>query len=283
MIGQVELLAWDVLWRSPWLGAIWTAWGACVGSFLNVCIYRIPLGRSLITPRSSCAACGRALMWYENVPILSWLFLLGRCRCKLVKIDLRYFVVEVSMAVLAWILWWQGCDIIEATVWLVFLSFLVVGAGIDWDHMIIPDRITLGGAGLALSFQWIADEGWGSFLGFREALVGAGVGAGILWSIGLAGRWIFSKEAMGLGDVKLMFFIGAMLGWQGVLFVIASSACIGACIGLFLMLGSRGKQYGGRLPYGPFLSLGAILWIIGGRSWWEDYFAFLQHWNILVP
>ncbi|MCS7063619.1 MAG: prepilin peptidase [Methylacidiphilales bacterium] len=265
------------LWREPWIGAIWTIWGACVGSFLNVCIYRIPLGRSLIHPPSSCSACGRALRWYENVPILSWLALRGRCRCRLIKLDVRYLLVEAVTAFLAWLLWWQNWSLPAAGVWLVFFSFLIVATGIDWDHMIIPDRISLGGAGLAFLAQIFGSAHIEGLIGWRDAVIGAAAGAGILWAIGCMGRCMFKRDAMGIGDVKLMLLIGAMVGWQGVLFVIGSSACIGAVLGTVLMHSSHWRRYEGRLPYGPFLALGAILWVLGGKEWWRNYFDFWNH------
>lgn len=205
----------------------------------------------------------------------------GRCGCRLVRIDRRYVIVEGGMAFLAWVLWWKEFEIGSAILWLVFFSFLVVAAGIDWDHMIIPDRISLGGAAVALAAQWLLDNRVAGAIGFSEALLGAVVGAGLLLLIGFAGKLFFRKEAMGFGDVKLMLLIGAMVGWQGVLFVIGSSACIGAMVGLLLMLGSRWQQHGGRLPYGPFLAFGAVLWALGGSVWWEEYFSFLQHIHVL--
>ena len=244
--------------------------GACIGSFLNVCIYRLPLGRSIFYPPSSCACCGKRIPWRHNVPILSWLWLKGRAACCGCKVDARYPLVEALTAAGITILWiaypWP-----LAVVYSLFFCGLVVGSCIDLDYLILPDEITLGGcvAGLVLSalipeLQHAAS--WQD--GLLQSILGLTVGALLLWSVAVVGKLVFRKEAMGMGDVKLMAAMGAFLGWQATLFTLATASFIGTIGGLFILMRRR-RKWGVELPFGPYLAIAAILWLLGGRLWMQ--------------
>ncbi len=251
--------------------------GACVGSFLNVCIYRIPREESVVTPRSHCPHCNKMIPGYDNIPLFSYLLLAGRCRvCKNV-ISVRYFLVELMTAVLFLLVWLHyGFDARTPIYWMV-MSGLILGTFVDFDHMIIPDRVSLGGvvAGLVLSplVPSLHDK-YGALDSFIAALIGMAAGAGILWGVGFLGKLAFRKDAMGMGDVKLLGGLGALLGWQAVLFIIMVSALIGSFVGIGLIL-SRNKEWRSRIPYGPYLALAAAVWILWGKEWWDGYFAWV--------
>ena len=251
--------------------------GACIGSFLNVCIYRIPREESVVAPRSHCPHCNQMIPAYDNIPLVSYLLLAGRCRtCKNV-ISVRYFLVELLTAVLFLLVWLQyGFDARTPIYWMM-ISGLILGTFVDFEHMIIPDRVTLGGvvAGLVLSPLVPALHDVTRPLdSLIAALIGMVVGAGILWGVGFLGKLILRKEAMGMGDVKLLGGVGALLGWQAVLFVIMISALIGSCVGVALIL-SRSKEWRSRIPYGPYLALATVVWILWGKAWWEAYFTWV--------
>ena len=253
--------------------------GACLGSFLNVCIYRIPLGVSVVTPRSACAACGAPIPAWHNLPIVSWLLLRGRSACCGTRIDARYVWIELASALLLPALFLhEARPVALPLLHAVLLYGLLASSMIDIDHFLIPDRFTLGGivAGVAAALACPALLGkvhrWDAF---NASLLGAFVGGFLLWLVVKLGSKALKKEAMGLGDVKLLAAIGAFLGWEAVLFVVAVSSVIGSLFGAAMLLRKR-QVWGSRLPYGPFLSLAALLWIFGGSrialeamAWWR--------------
>ena len=214
--------------------------GACVGSFLNVCIYRIPAGISVVTPRSRCA-CGNPIPWYDNLPILSWILLRGKARCCGRRFGIRYPVVEALTGILFWAAWTAHPPVV-AVAGMVLIGILIAASFIDLDHMIIPDRFTIGGflvglclASLIPSLHLSPYEllGWGVVDGFRsllQALQGAFLGSAILLWIGLLAEAVLRREAMGFGDVKLMGAIGAFLGWEGAVFAIFGGAIAGCML-----------------------------------------------------
>ncbi len=226
--------------------------GLVVGSFLNVVAHRLPREESIAFPGSRCPRCGKAIAAYDNVPVLSWILLAGRCRACRAPISARYPLLELANAIL-WVLVFRA-----APCWGDFLTgAFLCSAGlallaIDYDFQILPDAITLPGivVGLALSFVSLRRTP-------VQAALGAALGAGGLWLLAYLYEKIAGQEGMGLGDVKMLGMIGALLGPIGVLATIFAASIAGSVIGVGLMLarGSDGKM---RLPFGVFLALGAI-------------------------
>ena len=348
--------------------------GACIGSFLNVCIHRIPLGESVVHPRSHCPGCGHMIAWYDNIPLLSWLALRARCRGCGTRISPRYFLVELLTGIL--FLWvWNLYGLSGQTLagWLV-VSGLILGTFVDFEHLILPDRVTIGGMILGPLFSMLvpALHGHTTWLGaLIQSLLGLAAGFLVLYAIAeigklalgrkretpkepvalsfapaaegtegpamqlggedwpwedlfsrasdawtfdctsaaLAGRelgattvrlhpegfavngeehpredlpgltaqvasYVFPREAMGFGDVKLMGAIGAFFGWPAVLFVLMLASISGAVTGALLMLIGR-REWQGRIPFGPHLALATLVWLLGGRIWWAAYFAWM--------
>lgn len=242
--------------------------GACWGSFLNVCIYRIPREESVVTPRSHCPGCGYMIAWYDNIPLVSWLVLRARCRKCGTHISGRYFLVELLTAVLFVMVFNQyGFDIRTPVYWLVVFG-LILGTFVDFEHMIIPDRCTIGGMilGLLCSVAFPAVQGVdGHVRGLLASALGLAVGFGSLWLVGFIGKLIFKKDAMGFGDVKLMGAVGAFLGWQAVLFTVFVSSLLGSVVGL-LLIAFGGVKLQSRIPFGPYISAAALIWVFWGPA-----------------
>jgi leader peptidase (prepilin peptidase)/N-methyltransferase len=220
----------------PWLLRVMAFYmGACVGSFLNVCILRIPAGKSIVTPRSHCA-CGKLIAWYDNIPILSWFILRGRARCCGRTFSIRYSLIEAATAgVFLWL--WMALPPAPAVAGMVFFSLLLLGAMVDLDCLQLPDITTIGGllAGLALSLLWPQIHGlpggnWTWAVARQSGLMavtGAVAGAGIIYWIGELGGFFLRKPAMGYGDMLLMGCIGAFCGWRGTLASIVGGTVVG--------------------------------------------------------
>ena len=249
--------------------------GLCIGSFLNVCIWRIPRDESIVWPGSHCPACNHALAAWDNIPLLSWLALDGKCRHCRAPISPRYFVVELLTGALFVALWLVHGWSLQTPVYIFFSSALVLGTFVDFDHLILPDRITLGGmaAGLVLSFLFPALQGQAARLpALLHSLGGLALGYGILWLVGALGRRILKREAMGMGDMKLLGAIGACLGWQAVLFTIFVSSLSGTALGLAFIAAGK-KELQSRIPYGPHIALAAVLWMLCGPACIALYLA----------
>ncbi len=249
--------------------------GACLGSFLNVCIYRIPAELSVVKPRSRCPKCLTNLTWKDNVPILGWVFLRGKCRYCGEPIAGRYPLVELLTAVLYTLLWLRfPYSPLLLPYGLLFFG-LLLATFVDLDEMWLPDRVTIGGmiAGPLSAFWMPQMLGAASHLeGLERSLVGLATGFGLFYAISILGKMVFKKDAMGFGDVKLMGTLGAFLGWPAVLFITFVSSLLGAVIGLtFIALGKSELQ--SRIPFGPYIALAAIIWILGGSGWWAAYEA----------
>ena len=251
--------------------AIWLAlglFGAAIGSFLNVVIHRVPLGESVVRPRSRCPICRREIPWYENLPVLSWAFLLGRCRGCGMSISIRYPFVEAMTAALAVTLFAQDGPTLLFVTSFAFACALLAVAYIDLDHQIIPDRISLPGivVGLAAS----AAQGLPVL---TDAILGVLLGGGLLLAVAYGYEWIAGREGMGGGDVKFLAMIGAFLGWKGVLLTLLLGSLLGSVIGMVLMV-SRGADRRLAIPFGPFLSLGALVTLLWGPevvAWYISY------------
>lgn len=247
--------------------------GACIGSFLNVCIYRIPREESVVHPRSHCPACLQLIAWYDNLPVLSYIGLKGKCRHCGGRISPRYALVELLTAVLFLAVWNEyGWDA-RTPVFLVMVSGLLLGTFVDLEHYIIPDRVSLGGMVTGLLFSGLVPalhQESAVVPALIASVIGLVAGAGSLYLVGELGHLMLKKEAMGLGDVKLLGGIGAYVGWAGVIFTVLVSSLLGSVIGLTLIACGK-REWQGRIPYGPFLATGAVIWILGGRGWWAAY------------
>lgn len=233
--------------------------GLAIGSFLNVCIHRLPRGGSLVSPGSRCPACGYALRAADNVPVLSYLWLRGRCRQCRASISVRYPVVELVTAVIFvghyLVFGWTALLAVR----LVFAAALVVLFAIDLEHQLLPDAVTLPGTAVGLIASLFLPPG------IRDAVIGIIVGGGVLWLIGEAYFRYAGQEGMGGGDVKMLAMIGAFLGWQQVIVTLVFSSFAGSIVGLALMVTRRGgMKYA--LPYGTFLALAALTASLWGEQ-----------------
>ena len=261
--------------------------GACIGSFVNVCVYRIPLNRSVVSPPSHCAACGAPIPWYYNLPIISWPVLGGRAACCGTRIDLRYWLVEVGLAFLFMAVWWRygASDPIAAVIYLIMITGLTAACLIDLDHYIIPDRFSLGGCVAGFIACTIHPSLMGqktALQGFSWSLASAIAGALVLLGVAWLGTMLFKKEAMGMGDVKLLAAICSFLGITSISWTLPLSSMIGSVLGLTLIFWQRGA-WGTRIPYGPFLGLAAILWLFGGSDLTYGYWHYNVHsWSTLT-
>jgi len=226
--------------------------GLAIGSFLNVVVHRLPRRESLVSPGSRCPACGYFLRAIDNIPVLSYVLLLGRCRRCRARISPRYPLVELATAVLFVLHYLVFGWTPLLAVRLLFAASMVALFAIDLEHHLLPDAITLPGiaAGLVASL----------FLppGLRDALIGMLAGGGVLWAIGEAYYRYAGQEGMGGGDVKMLAMVGAFLGWQQVLITLVFSSITGSVIGLLVIAVKRGTmKYA--LPFGTFLAIGAVV------------------------
>src|SRR4030095_13609261 len=252
--------------------------GLLVGSFLNVCILRLPKGESVVWPGSHCPHCSRPIVWHDNVPLLSFLLLRARCRVCGGEISLQYPVVELLSAFLS-----RGCALKfrsppTAALW--FFSFvcpLIVISVIDFRHWLILDRITFPFLLVGIVVHGVAEgfHRWPATL--IDSLLGILVGGGGVLLVGKLYQWIRKREGIGAGDVKLAAMIGAFLGWKAVVFVFVLSSFLGSILGIFLMIFS-GRRLVSEIPYGPFLSLAALLHLFFGQQILKSYFHWVQGW-----
>lgn len=242
--------------------------GLCIGSFLNVVIYRLPLGQSLATPPSRCRQCGYSLRWFDNIPVLSWLFLRGRCRKCGTSVSWQYPLVElITAALFVLVVWLTPMGPLVAAR-LILVCILIALFGIDLEHQILPNVITLPGIVVGLLFSLIAPPG------LKDALIGAVLGGGILYAIA-AGYYLWRREeGMGMGDVKMLAMLGAFLGWKAVLVTLVFASFSGAIVGMGMMAVQRGgMKYA--LPFGTFLALGAVAAMFAGDpliAWYAGFF-----------
>ena len=243
--------------------------GLCIGSFLNVCIYRLPASKSIVHPRSMCSNCGTLIAAYDNIPVLSYLWLKGRCRHCQIKISIRYPLVELLGGLFALATFLKFGLTLEALIYYLFCAALVVVTFIDIDHRIIPNVITLPGIPICFVASFALPT-----ITYKEALLGILIGGGSLLLV----AWVYSlltkKEGMGGGDIKLLAMMGAIVGWQGVLFTIFLASLVGTIAGLAAMLQSR-KGMKLAVPFGPFLSIGSITYIFLGTPLIAWYFNLL--------
>jgi leader peptidase (prepilin peptidase) / N-methyltransferase len=226
--------------------------GAVVGSFLNVCIHRLPRGQSIVWPRSACPSCRRELSWFDNIPLVSWLALGGRCRTCRAAIGARYPVIEALTAIMAvGAMWYYGPTPLLLSR-LVFGCALIVLFAIDLEHQILPNVITLPGIVVGLALSELTGPGW------KSSLIGIAVGGGVLYAVAEVYYRIRHEEGLGMGDVKMLAMIGAFLGWQAALLTLMMGSIAGSLVGL-LLIGLRRGDMKHALPFGTFLAMGAAL------------------------
>ena len=243
--------------------------GTCIGSFLNVCIFRIPKGKSIVFPPSSCMNCGHKLSWWENIPILSYLILRAKCRKCSSAISIQYPIVEFLTGILAFMLFQKYGLTLQFFIYFIFTSALLVITFIDLEHQIIPDIISLPGiaAGLIASIFIPA-------ISIVDSIAGILVGGGTLLAVAW-GYYLFTKrEGMGGGDVKLLAMIGAFLGWKCIPLVIFLSAAAGSIIGIIIIALNHGNRRSA-IPYGPFLAAGAVTYLFAGEKLMQWYINLL--------
>lgn len=239
--------------------------GCCFGSFFNVVIHRLPANQSIMLPGSHCPRCGNAIACYDNIPLLSYVFLGGRCRSCQGRISLRYPLVELLTGLLFLLLFrrygWHPQFFIE----LLFVSLLVIITFIDLDTYLIPDVLSLSGIllGFMLSFFTPRVSWW-------DSLVGIFLGGGFFYLIAVGYTYLRRQEGLGGGDIKLLAMIGAFLGIPGVVLTVLSASIAGSLVGAFIMLRSR-KGLTTMLPFGPFLAFGAVSYIFWGQSFYAWY------------
>jgi len=265
--------------------------GLVIGSFLNVCILRIPADKSIVLPASSCPKCGKAIAPYDNIPVLSWLFLGGKCRNCKTKISAMYPAVELLTGLLFLACYFVFGLTVDALKWAVFAALLVVLTVTDLRERILPDEVNFFGLGAGLLFSfftksldgtalWLANR-WFDFpppqmaLSFADAVLGAVAGSGLLWLVAEGYFRIRGREGMGLGDVKMMAAVGAFLGLKRTLLTVLMGSLLGSVIGILLIaVSKKGRDY--ELPFGTFLGAGALLVVFYGTPalhWYESMLA----------
>jgi leader peptidase (prepilin peptidase) / N-methyltransferase len=243
--------------------------GAVIGSFLNVCIHRIPLGKSIVLPASHCPFCGKNVRWFDNVPILSYMILLGKCRDCARGIPLRYPLVELLSAFSGVaLMFFFPLGTIFPIYWIFVLALIAV-AFIDLETQEIPDIITLPGIclGTVMVTAFNAIGGGSRLDAFFDSMLGILAGGGVMFLMGFFGEMIFKREALGGGDVKLMAMVGAFLGWKAAILTFFLAPFFGAGVGVFMKI----KFDSDVIPYGPFLAVASIVSLL----WGNDIMAYL--------
>ena len=252
--------------------------GACIASFLNVVIWRVPRGESIVSPPSHCPKCGAEIRWWQNLPILSWLALRGKCAKCRATISPRYIIVETIGGVLFLAAFWRFGEF-APFMW-VWLALMIAGSFIDFDHQLLPDFVTVGGMvyGVVLSLaSWLvapylrvpALPLYPALQPFAapplNSLIGLAFGFSLLWLVRWLGTKAFKREAMGMGDVFLMGAVGALFGPVAVLMTLVLSSLFGSVVGIALVLAAKARI--GRfvaIPYGPYICLGCLAWMFWG-------------------
>lgn len=260
-------------WLELYLLALPLLFGALIGSFLNVVILRWPAEQSIIRPGSACPSCHTPIAWYDNIPMLSWLVLRARCRHCGTSISWRYPAIEALTAGLSLLTFWRFVPVPEAFTgvglasWAFYFSLvagLVAITFIDLEHYLIPDEISLGGIPVGIAGSFVLYPLGGALVSGWESLQGAVIGAGVLLGVRVLYQLLRKQEGMGLGDVKMMGLLGAFLGpHPALLFILLVSSLVGALLGVATIV-FKGQDLKYALPFGPFLALGALLYLFWG-------------------
>ncbi|MCF7821707.1 MAG: prepilin peptidase [Mariprofundaceae bacterium] len=242
--------------------------GLLFGSFSNVCVHRIPLRISIVSPRSRCPACEHEIAWYDNIPLISWLMLRGKCRSCGAPISIRYPLLELLMG-LSWagLAWKFGFSplLIQA---LVMVSLLWMLTLIDLETGLLPNLLTFPGIAAGLLFSF-----WAGHL--QDAIIGAVAGYAVFWLVAKLFLFFTGREGMGYGDFKLLAMLGAFMGWQALPFVIFASSLVGAVVGSAFILLTR-KKMRAEIPFGPYLAAAGVVWFLWGGGILQWYAGLLR-------
>ncbi|MCA1943841.1 MAG: prepilin peptidase [Desulfovibrio sp.] len=253
-----------------------TVVGLCLGSFYNVCIARYLSGESIVFPGSKCPVCGHRLRWWENIPLLSFLLLRGRCRGCQGKIHWRYPVVEALNGLWAFLLIQKlpllpGAEMEWLALWSGYMligGILIIVSFIDLELYILPDVYVYPGILLTLAFAFFVVDPFYGIPTFEDALYGAGIGAGLFFALQRLYRLLKGQEGLGTGDIKLMLMLGALVGWRGLpMMILASAFSALLASAIYMRRQKQGMQT--MVPFGPFLSLGAMVYVVAGELYWE--------------
>lgn len=256
---------------TPWLLDLMAVLlGLMIGSFLNVCIHRLPAGQSVVRPRSRCPACEKTIAWYDNLPILSYLLLLGRCRHCHARISARYPLIEALTALVSWLVFRAFGPSFEYLVYFAYAASLLTVSVIDLDHRIIPDVISLPGIAIGLLLAALTP-----LITFLDAFVGALLGGGFLLVVGLAYEAARKQEGIGGGDIKLLAMMGAFTGWKGALFTIFGGSLIASVLGISIMIVRRTNGQV-PIPFGPFLAGASFVYLLWGPALIDAYLGLLH-------
>jgi len=267
---------------APALYAFSAGTGACIASFLNVVIWRVPRGESIVSPPSHCPKCGHPIRWWENIPVLSWIALRGKCSKCREPISPRYIFVEALGAALFAAAYWRF-GLMAPAMW-VWISLMIAGSFIDFDHKLLPDFTTVGGMvlGVALSLTglavaWRPEAAASAFIAPVQSVCGLAFGFSLLWLIRYIGTKAFRREAMGMGDVFLMGAVGAMFGPAAVVVTLILSSVFGSVVGLTAVALSKTRLGAfAEIPYGPYICLGCLVWMFAGQELWGWYVGMLS-------
>lgn len=259
----------------PFMLLLVVLFGLCVGSFLNVVIFRMPRDLSVVRPRSFCPSCRQTISWYDNIPLLSYLILRGQCRHCRAVISFRYFLIELLTASMALVTFAFTDDLVRFLVYFIFfVAPMIAVIFIDLEHRIILNEISLTGIpiGLAIRF-WDAPSGleWAALV---EGVIGIVAGGGLFWLVAFVFEKIKKREGLGGGDIKLMAAFGALFGWEGVLFIMLIGSVVGSLIGVGVVWIKKDRHY--QIPFGPFLVLGATLYFFFGAQMIDWYFGYFH-------
>jgi len=254
------------------IGIIVFIFGLAVGSFLNVCIYRLPLRKSIVFPPSHCPKCGKRIKVYDNIPVLSYILLRGKCRFCKEQISLIYPAVELlSGLIFLSLFFWYGLNWEFASRLFLFTGLMVIFF-IDLKHQLIPDVITLPGIAAGLIFSLLSKSP-----SFVDSVIGLISGGGLFYLVALAGDKIFKKESMGGGDIKLAAMLGAFLGWQKILLVFFLASFLGALVGIIFLILSPKLRANRLIPFGPFLAIATVICIFFGNRLVQLYLNLFYH------
>ena len=265
--------------------AVFSFWfGACIASFLNVVIWRVPRGESIVSPPSHCPKCNAAIKWYQNIPILSWLALRGTCANCGEPISPRYILIETLGGVLFLAAFWKygtcgdlAVAVLNTTVAWIWIALMIVGSMIDFDRKLLPDFVTVGGMVLGVAVGAVDSCRLQSVAPALWSLGGLVFGFGLLWLIRFFGSKAFKREAMGMGDVFLMGAVGALFGPVAVLVTLILSSVFGSVVGVGMIALSKTKF--GRfveIPYGPYICLGCLAWMFYGPELVAAYLGLMR-------